>query len=116
MSKIPPRNVTIVSQDDGATIVEATGDINLAHSPVFHQSLLSIVDRKPLRLVLRLGRVSYLDSSGVGALVDVAKRVSRYSGKLVLVGPNARVKGIFEITRLTRFFNIVETDEEALLA
>ncbi len=116
MSKPPPRNVTIVSQDESVTIVEATGDINLAHSPAFHQTLLAIVDKEPPRLVLRLGRVSYLDSSGVGALVDIAKRVSRYAGTLVLVAPNARVRGIFEITRLTRFFHIVDTDEEALSA
>lgn len=95
-------------------VVEAQGDIDLRFQPEFQRALLEICAEKPNRLIIHLGLVDYMDSSGVGTLVKIAHTVKEYSGKLALVAPSAKVRSIFEITTLDKYFNILPTEEEAM--
>lgn len=97
-----------------ATIVVLAGDVDLRHSPALHAALVEVANERPKRLVLNLTDVPYMDSSGVGTLVEVFRRVNKYDGKLVLCGLTARVRSVFEITKLDRFFSIFETVEQAV--
>lgn len=99
-----------------ATVVVLAGDVDLHHSPDLHARLVEITTERPLRLLLDLRAVPYMDSSGVGTLVEVWRRVGAYKGKLVLFGLNSRVRSVFEITKLDTFFTICGTEEEALRA
>jgi len=105
-----------VRQDGSAAVVSLTGEIDLHHTPEVHKTLVAVCDRKPTRLVVDLAEVTYIDSSGIGTLVEVFRRVNGYQGKLVLCGLNERVRGVFEITKLDRFFKICNTQAEALAA
>jgi len=105
----------IVKEADRTTIVLA-GDVDLHHSPALHAALVGVANDRPRKLILDLRGVSYMDSSGVGTLVEVFRRVSAYKGKMVLFGMNGRVRSVFEITKLDRFFTICETEEQAALA
>ncbi|MBI5762315.1 MAG: STAS domain-containing protein [Planctomycetes bacterium] len=98
------------------TIVVLAGDIDLNHSPSLHSALVDVTNERPKRLLLDLREVPYMDSSGVGTMVEVFRRVSAYKGKMVLFGMNPRVRSVFEITKLDRFFTICETEEQATLA
>ncbi|GMU38150.1 MAG: Anti-sigma-B factor antagonist [Phycisphaerae bacterium] len=108
------RVITSIDQRGDATVVRLAGKIDMSRSPDLHKAMLDLCEQKPAHVVLQLAAVSYLDSSGVGTLVEVARRVKAYSGKLTLVAPNDRVRSIFEVTRLDRFFNIAATEEEVL--
>ena len=55
-----------------------------------------------------------MDSSGIGTLVEVFRRVNAYKGQLALCGMNDRVHGVFEITKLDKFFKIFATESEAI--
>lgn len=102
-----------IRKTDGATVVVLSGDVDLHHSPDLHAQLVEVADDRPKRLMLDLTEVPYMDSSGVGTLVEVFRRVSAYKGKMVLFGLNDRVRSVFEITKLDRFFTICETEDEA---
>ena len=102
-----------VRRTGDSTIVVLNGDIDLNHSPSLHEALVAVTNEQPRRLVLNLTDVQYMDSSGVGTLVDVFRRVAKYQGKLVLYGLTPRVKGVFEVTKLDRFFTICDTLEQA---
>lgn len=95
-------------------VVELTGAVDLHHTPDLHKTLIGACDERPPRLVVDLGEVSYMDSSGIGTLVEVLRRVNAYKGQLLLSGPNERVRGVFEITRLDKFFRIYSNQSEAL--
>jgi anti-sigma B factor antagonist len=101
--------------DDG-TLVVLSGDVDLHHSPALHAALVEVAGNRPKRLMLDLSGVPYMDSSGVGTLVEVFRRVTAYKGKMVLFGLNPRVRSVFEITKLDRFFTICQTEEEATRA
>jgi len=99
-----------------ATTVVLSGDVDLHHSPELHARLVEIAAERPPRLLLDLRGVPYMDSSGVGTLVEVWRRVGAYKGRLVLFGLNSRVRSVFEITKLDTFFTICDTEEEAARA
>jgi len=96
------------------TVVTLSGDIDLHHAPALHSALLDIAEARPRRLIVDLSDVPYMDSSGVGTLVYILRRVNTYQGKMALVGMNSRVRSVFEITKLDQFFTIRNTEAEAM--
>jgi anti-anti-sigma factor len=102
---------------EGSSVVGVlAGEMDLHHTPEVHQSLVSVCTGKPPRLVIDLAGVTYMDSSGIGTLVEIFRRVNAYGGRFILSGPTERVRSVFEITRLDRFFNISPSVAEALSA
>ncbi|MFH1419120.1 MAG: STAS domain-containing protein [Planctomycetota bacterium] len=113
MSDNPNRLVKDVRKAADATVVVLDGDVDLHQSPTLHAALVEVANDRPKKLMLDLRAVPYMDSSGVGTLVEVFRRVSAYKGKMVLFGLNDRVRSVFEITKLDRFFTICEDEEQA---
>ncbi len=105
-----------VRQNESATVVALAGEVDLHHTPEVHKALVAACQEQPRKIVINLEAVRYLDSSGIGTLVEVFRRVNGYGGKLVLCGLNDRVLSVFEITKLDRFFKICATEAEALSA
>ncbi len=99
-----------------ATVVVLAGEIDLHQSPALHAALVDVASRRPRRLVLNMTEVGYMDSSGVGTLVELLRRVNNYKGKLALVNLSQRVRGVFEITKLDKFFQIHASEEQAVQA
>ena len=95
-------------------VVVLTGAVDLHHTPVVLRALLDAVQGTTSRLVVNLEEVSYMDSSGLAALVEAYRRVKAVSGRLVLCGVGERVRSIFELTKLDRFFTICAHEEEAM--
>ncbi len=113
MSEKPNRLVKDVRKAPDATVVVLEGDVDLHQSPALHATLVEVAEDRPKKLMLDLRGVPYMDSSGVGTLVEVFRRVSAYKGKMVLFGLTDRVRSVFEITKLDRFFTICEDEEQA---
>ena len=99
---------------EAATIVRVKGEIDLRTSPQLRKELINLLDDAPGKIVLDLADVSYVDSSGVGTIVELKRRVMRSKGDVILVALQQRVRSLFEITRLDKFFTLVDTVEEAL--
>jgi anti-sigma B factor antagonist len=116
MSDKPSSLITDVRKQPEATIIDLAGDVDLHHSPALHAALVDVANDRPQKLMLNLQQVPYMDSSGLGTLVEVFRRVNAYKGKMVLFGLNSKVRSVFEITKLDRFFTICETEDQAQLA
>ncbi|GMU34030.1 MAG: hypothetical protein AMXMBFR20_19020 [Planctomycetia bacterium] len=99
-----------------ATIVSLEGDVDLHHSPALHAALVEVAGERPKRLVLDMSGVPYIDSSGVGTFVEVFRRVTAYKGKMIFFGLNDRVRSVFEITKLDKFFVICQNEDQATQA
>jgi len=95
------------------TIVELAGEIDLRTAPRLRDAFIKLLDERPERIILALADVSYVDSSGVGTIVELKRRMARSGGDVILVGLRPRVRSLFEITRLDNFFTIVNTIDEA---
>lgn len=103
-----------VTQHDGFTVVTLSGEVDMSHSPGVHQSLVEVLEKRPGRLVIDLTDVSYIDSSGVGILVDALRRMRATGGELALVAAAPRVLSVLQITKLDQFFEMYSTRDEAL--
>ena len=102
------------SQIADAVIVEAIGEIDMATAP----QLAAALDPTPddvRRMVVDLSGVTFLDSSGLNALVQAQRALAHRSVDLRIVCPTDRViRKVFEITHLTVPLSVVESIEEAL--
>ena len=95
-------------------MLDVTGDVDLNRSLAFQQSMLEVLDKNPQTLVVNLEKVPYMDSSGVASLVKLLSRARKQKVSLRLASLSARVRSIFEITRLDGVFDIYLSEQEAL--
>ena len=100
----------------GQAVLPLHGEIDLHVSPQIAASLREMIARKPAQLLVDLSGVSYVDSSGLAALIDAMQRVQQYGGKFGIVGLQETVRSIFEIARLDQVFRIFPDLESASLA
>lgn len=92
------------------------GEIDINTSPQVKKAFDKLVKDKQKKIVINLGRVSYIDSSGLATLVEALKNLRNYGGRLKLTDLSSKVKSLFEITKLEKLFDIADTAEEALKA
>jgi anti-sigma B factor antagonist len=64
--------------------------------------------------VVNLLNVAYVDSSGLATLVEAHQKIKSAGGKLKLTNLSPKVKGLFEITKLEKLFDIQPNEEEAV--
>jgi len=99
----------------GGTILDITGDIDLAHSPAVRKALLSeIKEKKTPKVFLNLEKVRYIDSSGIASLVEGLKASRDQGSRLILYGLSKSVREVMELSRLQKIFEIHESEAQAL--
>lgn len=97
-------------------VLPLEGDIDLHVSPRITASLSAMMKEKPKLIVVDLAQVSYIDSSGLAALIEAMQNVEGYGGKFALAGLQETVRPIFEIARLDQVFRIFPNADAALAA
>ncbi|REE96283.1 STAS domain-containing protein [Thermomonospora umbrina] len=98
------------------TVVKVDGEIDVFSSPRLREMMLEVIDKGPSHLVVDLGDVTFLDSTGLGVLVGIYHRLRARNGTMSFVGANERVRRVFHITQLTKIFSLHDTLEEAVAA
>lgn len=105
-----------VRPGEGVTIVELAGRLDIAGVEEVRPLLLAAGREAEQRVVMRMGDVTFIDSTGLGALVALQKALA-YQGKLLLLTelqPQARM--VLRITHLEWILSCFDTFEEALAA
>ena len=95
-------------------VIPLEGEIDLHISPRITTTLNAALKAKPGNLVIDMGNVSYIDSSGLAVLIEAMQKVEKYGGKFALAGLQENVKPIFEIARLDQVFQIYPDIDSAL--
>jgi anti-sigma B factor antagonist len=103
-------------REDLPNVLPLEGEIDLHVSPNIVASLKMMAEKKPPQLIVDLARVSYIDSSGLAALIEGMQNVQEYGGKFALAGLQELVRPIFEIARLDQVFQIFPDVDAALAA
>jgi anti-sigma B factor antagonist len=95
-------------------VLPLEGEIDLHVSPEVAESLRTMIAKKQKVIVVDLTKVTYLDSSGLAALIEGMQKVQEYGGKFALAGAQESVQHIFEIARLDQVFQIFPDVDSAL--
>ena len=97
------------------TVFDITGDIDLAHSPEVRKALLTeIREKKTPKVVMNMGKVRYIDSSGVASLVEALKASRDAGTRFLLVGLSPAAREVLQLSRLLKIFETFDTEEAAL--
>ena len=101
-------------QHGDLTVVKVAGEVDVYTAPKLRDKIMDVVSKGRHDLVIDLGRVEFLDSTGLGVLVGGVKRVRSQDGSLALVCDKEQILKVLRITGLTKVFPIYDTLEEAL--
>jgi anti-sigma B factor antagonist len=97
------------------TVIDVAGRITLGEgSSVLRDALRDLVNKNQKKILLNLGEVSYIDSSGIGELVSGFTTVTNSGGALKLLNLNKRVKDLLQITKLYTVFDVHEDEAGAI--
>ena len=97
------------------SVVDVAGRITLGEgSSALRDSVREMVSKGQKKLLLNLGEVSYIDSSGIGELVSAFTTVTNGGGQLKLLNLTKRVKDLLQITKLYTVFDVHDSEVNAI--
>ena len=106
----------VVSHIDELTLVSVEGPLDAAASKEARGLFGSLLDQGHQRMVVDLAAVDFIDSSGLGVLVGLLKKIRASEGELRIAGVSPSLMSIFELTQVDRVFNLYDTADAALAA
>ena len=108
---------TSARQVAGVTIVDLSGRITLGEgSVVLRDTVKDLVGKGQKSIVLNLGDVTYIDSSGIGELVSAFTSVRNQGGELKLLNLTKKVRDLLQITKLYTVFDVKDDEASAVAA
>lgn len=98
----------------GVLVVRVEGQLIVGNRQELKQLIQSALEAGDRKFLLDFSATGYIDSSGLGALVSIAKNVREQGGELRLAGLNEDLRSLFELTKLDSLFAIADTPDQAL--
>jgi len=103
-----------IKKHDGVVVVDVDGQLIVSNRQELKQKLLDELERGGKKFLIDFQKTGYIDSSGLGVLVSLSKKIREQGGELRLANLNDDLKTLFELTKLDTLFQIAETRERAL--
>jgi len=102
---------------DGVTILDLSGRITLGEgSVVLRDQIRDLLGKSEKKILLNLGDVTYIDSSGIGELVSAFTTVRNQGGELKLLNLTKKVHDLLQITKLYTVFDVKDDEASAVKA
>ncbi|MEE8147699.1 MAG: STAS domain-containing protein [Longimicrobiales bacterium] len=103
-----------VTKSDGVTVVVVEGQLIVGNRQELKQKVLEELESGERKFVVDFDKTGYIDSSGLGVLVSLSKKIREQGGELRLAGLNEDLRTLFELTKLDTLFKIADSRAEAL--
>ena len=104
-------------QVEGVTIVDLSGPIKLGEgSSVLRDTVKDLLRKGQKKILLNLGDVSYIDSSGLGEMVSAFTTTRNLGGELKLLHLTKKVHDLLQITKLYTVFDVKDDEAAAISA
>jgi len=102
---------------DSVTVVDLGGRITLGDgSTTLRDTIRGLLAQDERRILLNLGEVTYIDSSGLGELVSGFTQVRKAGGDLKLLNLTRKVHDLLQITKLYTVFDVQDDEAKAIAA
>lgn len=100
---------------DGWLILRVSGELDLQTAASFRAAVDEALARHRCRqVVVNLKKVTFMDSSGLGALLSRFRTLAQRQGRMVLVGPQPQVQAVLEMAGVRRLIPIFPSEQKAL--
>ncbi len=102
-------------QVDGVTVVDCSGRITLGEGSItLRETVSGLLAKGQKKILLNLGDVNYIDSSGIGELVSAFTTVRKQGGDLKLLNLTKKVHDLLQITKLYTVFDVKDDEAAAV--
>jgi anti-sigma B factor antagonist len=102
-------------QVDGVTILDCSGRITLGEGSVqLRDAVRDLLSKGSKKILLNLGDVTYIDSSGIGELVSAFTTVRNQGGDLKLLNLTKKIHDLLQITKLYTVFDVKDDEASAV--
>lgn len=102
--------------EKGVVLIGVDGQLIVGNRHDLKQKVLDAMDAGERKFVIDFTDTGYIDSSGLGVLVSLSKKITEAGGELRLAGLNDDLRTLFELTKLDTLFTITDTADEAIAA
>lgn len=106
--------IQVRSADGGYQVCAVSGELDAYTAPDFRDALEAQLEQGHATIVVDMGGLSYLDSTGLGILVGTAKRCRQAGGDLAVVCNRDNLLKIFNISGTQEILNVVPSLQDAL--
>ncbi len=107
-----------VKKEKGYTLISVNGEIDLYNAKELKDRVGYVCDDSPDGgdLIIDFKDVDYIDSTGLGIMIGIKRRIAESNGGLVLVLHSDRINKLFDITGLKNIFTITRSVDDAVAA
>jgi len=95
-------------------IIDVIGEMDLYNSYKLKELVTKMLEKDVKQFVINLEHVDYIDSSGIGALLFICSTLKKLNLQLSITNVHGSVEKVIELTKLTGFFPLVDTLENAI--
>lgn len=103
-----------VNREGDVVVVDVDGQLIVGNRQELKQKILDEVEDGARKVLVDFTHTGYIDSSGLGVLVSLSKKIREQGGELRLSTLNEDLRTLFELTKLDSLFRIADSREEGL--
>lgn len=103
-----------LEKEGGITILDVEGQLIVGNRQELKQKVLAELEGGERKFLIDFEQTGYIDSSGLGVLVSLSKKIREQGGELRLANLNEDLRTLFELTKLDTLFQIADSRSEAL--
>ena len=109
------RNMDIRFRRAGAVyIVDISGEMDLYNAHSLKEVVKKMLDKGVSKYVINVDNVTYIDSTGIGALMQVHSTIKKQGKRMLLANVKGTVRQVIQLTKLMEYFDIVEDETVAI--
>jgi anti-anti-sigma factor len=100
--------------EPGITVIELTGKLALGPDSQRIETLVDELARRgPIRVVLDMSKVDYIDSAGIGLVALASGKLKEVGGRVIVVAPQGKVLQLLSVTQIDTIVTVCPTTEKA---
>ena len=103
-----------IKKQDSVVVVDVDGQLIVGNRQELKLKMLEELDKGGRKFLIDFAKTGYIDSSGLGVLVSLSKKIREQGGELRLANLNDDLRTLFELTKLDTLFQIADTRERAM--
>lgn len=96
------------NEEKNIWVVNPSGEVDIYTSPELKEKLLKSLKEKETDLLINGEKLDYIDSTGLGVLISILKRVKEKDNDVIIVNLKSNIRKLFDITGLDKVFIIKE--------
>lgn len=100
--------------DSGVVVVRVEGQLIVGNRQELKTLVQDAIEAGQRRFLIDFAQTGYIDSSGLGALVSISKKIRDQAGTLRLANLNEDLHALFELTKLDTLFAIDDSTDQSL--